>query len=104
MKNYIQEGDRMPVVLTAAATSGSVIVVGAKAFVSQDNGVIGDTVTVYTKGVFELPKATGAVAQGALVYYNATSKNITTTNTDVAIGYAFKAAASGDATVQVSLK
>ena len=103
MKNYIQEGERMPVVLTAATTSGSVVVCGVKAFVSQDSGAIGDTVTVYTKGVFELPKATGVVAQGALVYYNATSKNITTTNTDVAIGFAFNAAASGDATIQVKV-
>lgn len=103
MKNFKQDGNRMPVILSAAATSGSVVVCGAKAFVSQDSGAVGDSVTVYTEGVFELAKAAGVVAQGALVYYNVANKNITTTNTDVLMGYAFAPAASGDATIQVKI-
>ena len=55
-------------------------------------------------GVFTLPKATGAISQGAIVYWDAGNSNVTTTSSgNKRAGKAAAAAASGDATVPVIL-
>lgn len=55
-----------------------------------------------TEGGYILPKASGAIGQGAIVYWDATNGNITTTSTsNKRAGKAAEAAASGDATVKV---
>jgi predicted RecA/RadA family phage recombinase len=49
-----------------------------------------------------MPKATGAINQGALVYWDATAGNVTTTSSgNKRAGKAAAAAASADASVQV---
>lgn len=54
------------------------------------------------EGMFKLPKASGAIGQGAIVYWDATAGNITTTATsNKRAGKAAAAAASGDASVYV---
>lgn len=55
-------------------------------------------------GIYELPKASGAIALGAAVYWDAGNSNITTTATSNKFaGHATKAAASGDTVVEVLL-
>ncbi len=57
---------------------------------------------VAVKGVFKIPKAAGAIGQGAIVYWDAANSNITTTSSgNKRAGKAAEAAASGDATVKV---
>jgi len=104
MKNYICDGERMQVVLGAAAASGDVLVIGSKVCVAMTGGSTGDTVVVMNEGVFELAKAVGAITQGQKLYFDATAKNITITAIDNTFaGYAYLPAASGDAIIQVLL-
>lgn len=54
------------------------------------------------EGAFIVPKASGAIGQGAVVYWDATAGNITTTATgNKRAGKAAEAAGSSDATVKV---
>lgn len=62
--------------------------------------------SLHVKGVFTMDKASGAIALGAAVYYNASTDKITTTTTAssaVPAGWAIAAAKSEDATVQVCI-
>ena len=55
-------------------------------------------------GVYELAKATGAIALGAAVYWDAVNSNVTTTSSgNKFAGHATKAAVSGDTVVEVLL-
>ena len=55
-------------------------------------------------GVFSVPKASGAITQGALLYWDDTAENLTTTASgNTLVGVAAAAAASGDATVPLLL-
>lgn len=106
MKNYVQPGKTIDVVLAAAITSGAAILVGALVGVATTTGGIGDTVAVSLEGVYNLPKAVGAISQGAILYWDDTAKNVTTnaaSGANTKIGHAFLAALSGDATVDVKL-
>ncbi len=106
-QNYIQEGDVMPYVVPDATTivRGAGVLVGDLLGVALGNGSAGDTIQLALEGVFEMPKAAGAISQGAKIYWNATDKNLTTTASGNKLaGYAFVGAASGDATVQLRLQ
>lgn len=104
MKNYIQNGDVLDAVLGADVASGGVVVVGELVGVATTAGKSGDTIAVNLCGVFEVAKATGAINQGAKVYWDAGNSNATTTASgNKQIGHAWLAAQSGDATVQVKL-
>lgn len=113
-KTYQQKGDVMPkMVAGAALASGQVVVTGSLVGVSLGAYAIGDTAQVALEGVFEVPKATGALTHGAAVYWDADGNPVsgtagtgaaTATATDnTLMGYAFDAAASGDATATVRL-
>jgi predicted RecA/RadA family phage recombinase len=113
-KNYQQKGDIMPkVVAGAALASGQVVVTGSLVGVSLGAYEIGDTAQIALEGVFEVPKATGAIGHGAAVYWAAAGDPIggtagtgaatTTASGNTLMGYAFDAAASGDATATVRL-
>lgn len=79
MINKIQHGDVVALVLAAAAVSGDFVVQGDVGGVAVTSGAIGDTVSVDTDGIFELPKATGqAWAVGNSLYWDATNKVFTT--------------------------
>lgn len=103
MKNYIQKGDRIEFVATAAIASGAIVEVGALAGISAGSYAIGDTIVVNLEGVYEVPKVAGAVTLGAKLYSNASGSATTTASTNVFLGYAFSNQASGDATVKVRL-
>lgn len=104
-QNHVCKGDVMQVVLAAAITSGAGIKVGTVFGVALNTGGIGDQVEVMINGVFTLPKATGAMTQGALLYWDDTAKNITTTaSTNIIAGVAYDAAQSGDGFVNVKLQ
>lgn len=106
MKNFIQDGKVINVVLAAIIASGGVLQVGQLVGVAVTSGAIGDTVAIQLFGVFTINKAAGALSQGALLYWDDTAKNVTTSSASGAnakIGYAWASAQSGDATVQVTL-
>ena len=105
MKNYICEGDRLNVVAgSGGIVSGALHVIGTLGAVALASALEDETYVAAICGVFEVPKASGAVTQGAKLYFDATNKVATTTATsNTLIGYAYEDAASGDATVNVIL-
>ena len=105
MKNFIQKGDTLTLTApTGGVASGDGVLVGSLFGIAAGDAAENDNVEVQTTGVFDLPKATGAVTQGAKIYWDNTNKNVTTTATgNTLIGAATVAAVSGDATVQVKL-
>ncbi len=119
-QSYVQHGERIEVTLGSGETavaSGKGYLIGAmfgvvvaltrngQTVFSNQASAQGDVAVVALEGVFTLPKATGAVTVGAKVYWDNTAKNITTTvGSNVFVGYAWAAQASGDTTVQVKLQ
>ncbi len=104
MKNWIVSGDTVTVVAPAAVNSGEGLMVGSLFGVAVSTAAINENVEISITGVVDLPKASGAITQGAKIYWDNTAKNVTTTvGTNTLIGCAIVAAAVGDATVRVRL-
>jgi len=103
-QNHIAEGEVWDVPISATVASGSGIKVGSVIGVALGSGVNGDTIRVAVSGVWELPKASGAITQGAPLYWDDTNKRLTTTATDNTLaGYAYAAAVSGATVVRCKL-
>ncbi len=104
MKVYIQPGDNVTLTAPYDVASGGGALVGSLfgvAITAVVNGAEGEFATV---GVYNLPKASGVINQGAKVYWDNTAKNVTTTASgNTLIGCAIKGAASNDATAQIRL-
>lgn len=106
-KTFIQPGDT--VTLTAPAVtgckSGDLIVVGALAGVAAYDAAAGDPVEVTLTGVWELPKASGQVNEGAAVWWSTTTSDVVNASGAglYPIGAAVAGAGTNDATVRVRL-
>lgn len=105
MKNYVQAGDILDLIAPAGGVvSGGAYVHGQAFAIASATAAEGETYAGVIEGVVSLPKATGAITEGGLLYWDATAKNVTTTATsNKKIGYATAAQASGDASVNVKL-
>jgi predicted RecA/RadA family phage recombinase len=104
MKNYVQRGETVTLTAPASVLSGAGVLVGSIFGVAEYTAGSGDEVEVNLVGVFDLPKAAGAITQGAKVYWDNTAKNVTTTASgNSLIGAAVAAAANGASTVRVRL-
>lgn len=102
--NYVQEGKTLNYTAGADITSGQFVLVGTIGGVAKADIANGKTGAVHVCGVFSLPKASGAVTQGAKLYWDESESEVTTTATDnTLIGVAAAAAASGDSNVHVLL-
>lgn len=103
-KNFIHEGDVLNYTAGANIASGQFVLIGAIGGVAIAAIANGATGAVRVKGVFSVPKATGAVTQGAKLYWDATNSVLTTTASgNTIVGVAAAAAQSGDATAQILL-
>lgn len=80
MKNYVQPGNVIDALMPAVVTSGDGVQVGTALFgVAVDSYASGATGQLYTRGVFDLAKTTAeAYAAGARLYWNSTTKLVTT--------------------------
>lgn len=105
MKNFIQEGNHMDHTPTAALTSGQMVLVGARVGIAIADIPANTPGVLRMTGVASVPKkAADAPAQGALLYWDNTAKNLTVTSSgNTLAGYAFAAAAGADATVSIKL-
>lgn len=102
--NYVQEGNALDYTAGADIVSGDFVLIGAIGGVAKTNIANGKTGAVHIKGVFSVPKASGAVTQGAKLYWDNTNKVLTTTASgNTFVGVAAAAAASGDANVKILL-
>lgn len=104
-KNFIQPGDVLDHVATAALASGEAFLIGSRLAVALGDAAIGDTVAVAVKGVYSVPKlSTDVIPQGTPIYWDDTNNRLTLTDTSNTLaGYAASAAASGDTTVNIAL-
>lgn len=105
MKNFVQPGNTITAIAPVGGiNSGDGMLFGTLFGVAATTQAGGAEVEITLEGVFDLPKATGAISAGALVYWDAVTGEVTTTDTgNVLIGAATEAAASGAATARVRL-
>lgn len=103
--NYIQEGKSLNFTPSGAdVASGDFVVIGTIGAVAKTDIADGKTGAVHVCGVFSVPKASGAVTQGAKLYWSSANSNLTTTASgNTIVGVAATAAASGDSNVQLLL-
>lgn len=102
MASYVQSDDLLDYTPSAAVAAGDVVVLNDLVCVAPRAIAANALGAVAAEGVWSMPKATGAIGQGALVYWDATAGNVTTTSSgNKRAGKAAKAAASADASVQV---
>ena len=106
MKNYVRDGDRIPLVApSGGVVAGTGYLIGALFAVAVASAAEGLEFTGQIEGVVTLPKASGAITQGAALYWDNTAKNVTTTSSgNTKIGHAAAAQALGDTTVKVRLQ
>jgi predicted RecA/RadA family phage recombinase len=104
-KNYIQEGKTIDYTASGAdVLSGALVVIGTIAGIAKTTIPNGKTGAVHIKGIFSVPKATGAIIQGAKLYWSTVTNNLSTTATgNTLVGVASEAAVSGDTTVKILL-
>lgn len=108
------EGRKMPYTASAAIESGDPVVVGSRVGIAQGDIANGASGILDMGGVYELPKANGAISQGALVYWDpdgnpqggesgAGAIATTSATGNTLAGYAFAAAGATDETVEVKI-
>lgn len=106
MRNFVQPGDT--VTLTAPSgglASGAGCLIGALFGVAAADAAAGAEVELVTRGVFDLPKASGvSFTAGAKVYWDATAKAVTVTaEGNSLVGVALLSALSAATTARVRL-
>lgn len=104
-KTFKQPGEVMDYAAAAATASGDVVVVGTRVGVALTAIAAGSTGSLAVTGVHTLAKlSTDVVAQGALLYWDATNKRLTTTASgNTLAGYAFNAAAAASTVADIKL-
>lgn len=102
MASYVQGDCLLDYTPSSAVAAGDVVVLNDLVTVAPRPIAANSLGAVAIEGVFSMPKATGAIGQGAIVYWDATAGNVTTTASgNKRAGKAAAAAASGDASVMV---
>lgn len=104
---YWQRGETIDYTATEAVSNGDVVDLATRIGVAGNDIAAKETGAVHVVGVFEIPKATGAITVGQALYWDKTAENITTTavsdSTNTPAGWAVAAAGANDATVLVKL-
>jgi predicted RecA/RadA family phage recombinase len=105
MKVFLGVGDAVNVTATAAVVSGQPLLVGSLFGICGADAAINKKVALWTKGVYDVPKASGAWTEGQLIYWDAAALNFTTASTSghTKVGVAVEAATSGATTGRVRL-
>lgn len=102
--DYVSGPDAIDFTAGSDLAGGAVVVQGTQigcTKVPVPNGTVG---TLHVQGLFDINCASGTTfSAGALLYWNAGSGLITTTNTDVLIGRAALAKTSGQLKARVRL-
>jgi predicted RecA/RadA family phage recombinase len=100
MKNFLSNGDNLPLAAPYDVASGAGFLVGSLFAVASAAALSGAAVVGVTKGVFSLSKATGeAWTVGVKLYWDNTNKRLTTTSSgNTLVGVATAAALSADTT------
>lgn len=79
MKNYVQPGNTITAITPVGdCVSGDPILIDHFFGVASTTQLAGEEVELGTTGIYELPKATGAITAGQIAFYDATAKKVTT--------------------------
>ena len=104
MKNSVSTGSVITHTPSAAVSSGQMILIGTKVGVAVVDIAANASGSVQMTGVFTIAKAADNVTQGAALYWNNTTKVLTTTASgNTYAGYAIDAAGSGVGTVNINI-
>ena len=105
MTNFIEKGYVIEyTVPSGGVTSGAAVLIGSMVGIAASTGEEDDVIAVNLQGVYEVPKASGAVTKGARLYYDESEEDFTTTAAgNVFAGFAWAAQESGDTTVLILL-
>ena len=101
MKNYIQRGDILDAVATAAVQAGDVVEAGSFIGVAITSAAIGEKYALDISNVFELPKDGSTYSFGASAFWDGSQIVPADTATSRYFGGVTEAAAGGDATIKV---
>lgn len=101
---YVQRGESIDYTPTANIAAGDIVIIGGIVGVAKLDIPANELGAIAVTGVYDMVKATGAITAGATVYWDASAKNVTTTESEnTAIGKAVAAAESTDTIVRVLL-
>jgi predicted RecA/RadA family phage recombinase len=106
MKNYVLSGHILPFTSASPVVSGQGVTMGALFGVAAVSAPANTEFEAQLTGVFVLPKADDNMTAGAIVYWDAVEKEVTTAAADGAnrkIGATIEAAGTSAATVRVRL-
>ena len=101
MQNYVNEGKTIEYTPSAPVKGGDIVPLGNVIAIAQYDLAAGETGACAAIGVFDLPKGSGAIAQGVKVYLSA-GKVVAAEQAQV-VGTCWRAAKAGDATVRVKI-
>lgn len=109
----VANGDALDYTPVAAKVAGDMIAIGSRAFPTVVNLAANELGAVMTEGLFDVPKATGALNAGDAIYWDASgTPNVGDASSGAAtatsagnkfVGYATADAGSGDKYVRVRL-
>lgn len=92
---YIQKGHAVDYTPAADVAAGDVIVIGTLVGIAKLDIADGKLGALAVRGVYDIEKAVGEITAGAIVYWDDTAKNVTTTSSpNTRIGKALELAAS----------
>ncbi len=102
--NYISGPDTIDYTPGSDTAAGTVVVQGTQVGITKVAIPANTPGTLHVQGVFDIDCASGTTfSAGALLYWNAGTAKITTTNTDVQIGRAAAAKVSGELKARVRI-
>ena len=94
MKNFIQKSFSFDVIAPKQLTSGMPFILGGFVAIPVCDAAVGQMVTVYTEGIFEL-NVTGQVNIGDAVYLHADGSINTTAQSGTVCGFSVEASTGG---------
>lgn len=106
MATFIQKGNTIDYTNSGSTkiAAGDVVSLTSRIGIAAGDIPAGEVGALAVEGVFDIDKAESlAVAVGDAVYFNATSKKITKTDTDIPAGWAVAAALAADTVVRVKI-
>jgi predicted RecA/RadA family phage recombinase len=108
---FIHDGKAIDYTPTAATPAGSVVVLEDMVGITKLDIAANSLGALHLTGVYDIEKASGAIATGKKIYWNKTDKNATTIASygsspviyNVPMGYAVADAGADDETVRVRI-
>lgn len=103
MKTFVQPGEVLSYTAGGTISAGDVVVAGDLLGVAANDAVSGDVIAVHLEGVYTLPKTSGEITVGAVLYWDTTPGEVTTTATgNKPIGFAFETTSGSTIAVKLA--